>query len=589
MVTSSRIPLPLRRLGTSVSVIEAMEIEARGNPALFAALRQLPSIQTSGNGGIGQPTSLRIRGEEGFRTLALLDGIRLLDPGATQLTPLFEHLLASGVHRVEILRGPQGLSYGADAGGVVNISTRSGVEGLQGRFDAQAGDYGTRQLSGNLGGGNGAADFFVSAARFETDGFNIRRSDDVVMDEDGYENTTLHARAGIDLNAAWRLDLVHRYVDGEAMYDGCFSPTLHGHDCLAVFDQKSSRAALEYDAGDFSHSLSWSTTGTDRDNLSSGASAFAAHGELERWEYLGSATGLPGFDLVFGADLEQAVNGDIGRDNAGLYLEYLSDSSDHLFLTAGVRHDDNDDFGANTSYRVSGAYLFHLDSAAVVKLRGSLGTGFRAPSPYEIAYNSGPFAAPPATEIVLRQETSEGWEIGVEYLSGNNLRLEAVYFDQEVTDAIEFDLASFSGYLQDDGVSTSKGVELAGEWFLDKAWRLSANYTWNDTERPNGLQRLRRPQTLFNVGVSWYGMDTRLNLNGFLRAARNAIDEAGGAVVPLDDFEVLDLTASYRITDTVQVYGRLENALDEDYMEVDGYFTPDRAAYLGFRMQFLGI
>src|SRR5690606_25751656 len=127
----------------------------------------------------GKTTSLRIRGEEGFRTLTIMDGLRLSDPSAPQVGPQLEHLMSSGINRVEILRGPQGLGYGADAGGVLSISTRTGAEGLQAALDAQGGEFGTRQLSGNVGGSNGKADFFVSASTYEADGFNTLVADDV--------------------------------------------------------------------------------------------------------------------------------------------------------------------------------------------------------------------------------------------------------------------------------------------------------------------------------------------------------------------------------------------------------------------------
>lgn len=585
VVTSSRIPRPLSQIGTSVSVIDAEDIEAHGNLSLVDVLRQMPSISTSNSGGAGKATSLRIRGEEGFRTLTLFDGIRLTDPSSTQVGPQLEHLLSSGVGRVEVLRGPQGLSYGADAGGVVNIISRRPGEDFSANFDVQAGEFDTHQYSGNAGGSAGAFDYFVSLADFETEGFNTRGSDSVLQDDDGYENTTLHGRVGFALSERLRFDVVHRKVDGDTEFDGCFSGTTV-HDCTSTYELGATRLGAEYTGEDFSHSLSYAVTDTDRENFALGAPSFSSNGELKRWEYVGSATGLPGFDLVAGADWEEALNNGVGRNNTGVYGEILSDFSDSLFLTAGVRHDDNDDFGTNTSYRLSGAYLVDLANDSLLKFRGSYGTGFRAPSPFEIAYNSGPFAFPPASNVNLRQETSRGWEAGVEFDSGSLLHLEAIYFDQEVEDAIFFDVDAFSGYLQDIGTSSSRGVELFGEAALTESLSLTANYTWNDTERPGGLPRRRRPEHLANLGASWFGMGERLNINAFYRISRDSIDEAGGQAVALDDFEVLDLSANFSVTDSFQLYGRIENALDEDYQEIIDYTTPGRAAYVGFRFQF---
>ena len=585
IVVSSRVPLPLRQTGTSVSVITDIEIEAHGNFALTDVLRQLPGIATSRNGGTGQTSALRIRGEEGFRTLTIFDGIRLQDPSIPQIGPQLEHLLSSGIGRVEVLRGPQGLSYGADAGGIVNISSRQAEEGFNTSFNVQTGSFDTQQYSGNVGAANEKFDIFLSLADYQTEGFNSRSSDSVLQDKDGYENTSIHTKVGFNATEELRFDLVHRNVEGNSMYDACFSGTTV-HDCTAEYELNASRISASYSSNNFSHSLSYAETETDRQNFSLGLPAFGATGQTNRLEYVGSVKNLPGFDLVFGADQEEAINSGTGRDNTGMYLEYLSDFSNSIYLTAGVRHDDNDDFGTNSSYRFSGAYLINVRSNSSLKLKGSFGSGFRAPSPYEIAYNSGSFSYPPASLINLTQEESEGYEAGLEYIAGNSLHLEAVYFDQKITDAIYFDSATYSGYLQDTGASTSKGVELSGELQINETWNLTLNYTYNDTEKPNGLQRHRRPEHLANFGASYFGLDGKLNINAFYRISQNAIDEVSSTLVELEDFAVLDLSANYNVTDAFQLYARIENFLDEEYQEIIDYNTAGSAGYVGFRMSF---
>jgi vitamin B12 transporter len=580
IVTSSRIPTPLRHVGTSVSVLTEEEIKSHGNLALVDVLRQMPGIGSTGGGGAGQPTSLRIRGEEGFRTLTLFDGMRLLDPSLPQIGPQIEQLLSGGVDRVEVLRGPQGLGYGADAGGVVNIFSRRDSEGMLGELQLESGEFDTRQVSGSVSGRSGPADFYLSAVDLSTNGINSRRSDTVLADEDGYDNTTLHGRLGYQLSDNWRLDLVHRDVTGESEFDGCFRGTTV-HDCDSMYGLQSSRLAVEYKADGFGHQLSYATTETSRKSYASGQFAFGNEGSLERLEYTGSMTRSPGFNLVYGLDREKADNGNGSRDNTGAYLEYLGDFSDSLFFTAGLRHDDNDDFGTNTSYRVSAAYLLTLNNDALLKFRTAFGTGFRAPSLFEIEYNSGPFAFPPAALVLLRQETSEGFELGVEYLAGPDLRLELVFFDQQVEDAIFFDLSGFSGYLQDLGSSQSEGVEFSAAYALSANLELSGNYTYNDTERPDGQQRIRRPRNLANLGLTYRAIEDRLAIHAYYRMSRDSIDEVFGAVTPLDDFEVLDLNISYQLTDSVRLVGRVENATDARYQEIIDYNTPGRAYYVG--------
>lgn len=580
VVTSSRLPLSQQRLGVSLSVLTEEAIDSYGNQAVADILRQSPAVTTSSSGGMGQPTSVRIRGEEVYRTLTLLDGIRIQDPSGVQIATPFEHLLSEGLGRIEILRGPQGLAYGADAGGVISISSQRIEEGFRFGGDIQTGRYGSNQLGVMLGGGVDKLDYNISATSYSNDGFNARQSDNTLRDDDGYQNTTFHGRLGFDLSEQLRLEMVHRNVDAESEFDGCFTVS-RVDDCLAKNQIAATRLALEFGGESFNHSLSYNNTKTDRDSFASNTFSFGAEGELERWEYLGNTTALPGFDVVFGADHEEASNNGVERGNTGLFVEYLSDFSDSLFFTAGLRHDENDDFGSNTSHRLSASYLRALGQGTL-KIRGAVGTGFRAPSPYEIAYNAGPFAFPPAAGTSLEQEDSRGWEAGVEYYL-DRVHFEAVYFDQDVENAIYFDLSNFSGYLQDIGKGSSRGYELSGRIPLSDTWQLLANYTHNETERPDGSPRLLRPEHLFNTGAIYTSDEGRMRFALYYRSQTDA-EDIGNTTV--DGYGIVDINGSVQVSDSLRVYARVENLLDENYTQVTDYNTAGRAAYIGLNYSF---
>lgn len=588
VVISSRVEMPLRRIGTSVSVISEEAIRQRGFSSLLDILRSEPAVAVSNTGGAGKASSLRIRGEEGYRTLVMLDGINISDASGTQIGPRIEHLLSSGIRRVEVLRGPQGLMYGADAGGVVNISTTAPADGFGGQVSAEGGRYGSRELAGNIGGATDSVDFILSAADYETDGFNARTTDTVLRDEDGYENTTVHGKFGWNASEDLRFELISRDVSSENEFDACntvdtFAPT---DVCSDDFDQTAWRAAMDYRTGAFTHELSYNANRTDREFFAAEKSAYASEGELERISYLGSFTGSDSLRLVYGVDLEnESIDDgefDTDRDQDGYYAEYQGGFGNHLFITAGLRYDDNDDFGSHTSYRVSGAYLFDI-SGGELKLKGTYGTGFRPPSLYEIAYNGGDYAYPPASETVLKEETSAGYDIGLSWFADSGLYLEAVYFDQEVEDEIIFDLVDYSGYLQGSGTSVSSGVELIAEWPALETLTLTGNYTYNDTEDADGLTRARRPEQLANIGINWRLVDSRLVLGLNARGSYDALDVNGE---DLDDYTVVDINASFEVIRGLELYGRVENLFDEDYEEVPTYNTSGTAGYAGVRWSF---
>ncbi|MGU3454891.1 TonB-dependent receptor plug domain-containing protein [Brevundimonas sp. M1A4_2e] len=602
VVTANRSAQPIERVGASVAVLTQAAIEARQTTAVAELLAQTPGVSYSRNGGVGAANSLYIRGAEGHHTVVLIDGVKLNDPSSTQGGFNFGNLLVGDAARIEVLRGAQSTLWGSQAiGGVVNIVTTEPTEAFQGGLDAEAGARGTTYFRGGVSGANERLSWRLAASRYATDGFSAYATG---TEDDGYDNTGLSGRLNLKITDAVSLDLRSVWSSGRAGFDAWNGDSRD----YGKTQELVAYAGLNIDLldGRFRNRIGYAHTDTDRRNFNPDNKiqplTFDSEGQNRRWEYQGAFAVTETLNTTFGVEHEKSEMkarslgdwnpaADYGRGEAELnsvYGQIQWTVLDGLTLTGGLRYDDHAQYGDNLLGQVAAAWALN-DGATV--LRASWGQGFRAPGLYELYSEYG--------SLDLQPEEAESWEIGVEQRLFDRAVVSATYFqrdsDNEINyanclpgDAHPICSQPYGGYYQNIQKAETKGVELIGRLDVTERLHLNANYTWTDAKNAVGDhegKRLRlRPEHMGNLAADYdwaFGLKTGLSV----RYVGETFNDLANAV-KVDAFTLVDLRASYPIDDNLEVYGRIENAFDEDYQTVLGYGTAGRGVFGGVRVRF---
>ncbi|MGD2114307.1 MAG: TonB-dependent receptor [Acidobacteriota bacterium] len=580
VVTADRIPEPAQEAGSSVTVLDREEIERRQVTTVLELLRTVPGLEASQTGGPGRTASVFLRGASSGHTLVLLDGVRLNSPAVGSFD--FADLTLDNVERIEILRGPQSVLYGSEAiGGVVSITTRAGGEGFAADAATEAGSLGLTAVRGSVRGGGDRFAYSVTAARREMDGVSTASERRGNTEDDPWENTTVSGRLGATFLGDGRATLTARRVDSETGLDGFTFGVGPTDDPNYVQTRELTQTSVELSKP---ITPSWRqelTVGTVEEDLVAEDPDTPFHNFEVRTRVSEVSTRS---DLRLGSSNRLLAGATFERreaENPGAFDETIDLSSvftnhrwswrDRLFLTAGLRHDDYSDFGAETTYRTTASLRF---PGRGTRLHGSFGTGFRVPTFNELFF-------PQAGNPDLEPESSEGWDLGVErfFLDGR-LRLDLTGFGNELDELILFDSTTFT--FQNVARAESRGVELTAEADPAPGWSLAAAYTWNETEdRATGEPLARRPEHRGSLQVTTRPTG-RLRLSATVLAVADRIDSDGA---PMDDYERLDLAGELRLGEHVRPYARVDNLLDEDYEEVNGFTTPGRTFVVGLRAE----
>jgi vitamin B12 transporter len=118
---------------------------------------------------------------------------------------------------------------------------------------------------------------------------------------------------------------------------------------------------------------------------------------------------------------------------------------------------------------------------------------------------------------------------------------------------------------------------------------LIASYTYTDAQDPDGDQLVRRPKNVASLVADYSLLDGRANANLTVRYSGDQQDAAFDPItfeqsqVALDSYTVVNLNASYKLNETVEVFGRIENLFDEEYEETLGYGNLERGFYVGLK------
>ncbi|MBZ0308445.1 MAG: TonB-dependent receptor plug domain-containing protein, partial [Anaerolineae bacterium] len=224
VVSATRYEQSLSNIGSSLSVISAEDLVQSQTVFVQDILQSVPGLTLNQNGSFGGVSSVRIRGASSAQTVILIDGIQINDASAPGGGFNFANLDPNGIEQIEVLRGPQSILYGSDAiGGVINILTPTGADGLQGSLYIEGGAFETFRAGGNIAGGNDRLNFSLSAGGITSDGISKADENAGNTEEDGYRNISLHGKVTGKISENHSLQLISRYVDSKSDFDG-FGP-----------------------------------------------------------------------------------------------------------------------------------------------------------------------------------------------------------------------------------------------------------------------------------------------------------------------------------------------------------------------------
>ncbi len=602
ILSANRAASDPTRTGSSVSVLTGPELEADGRPFVLEQIRDLPGVTVQQNGPAGTLSGFAVRGAPQAYVRVEVDGIEISDMTATQVSPSLSGLLVDDIGRIEVLKGSQSALYGGQAvGGVISVtSPRATGPGIENRFILEGGSFSTFRGAYSLAGMTDKGEFALSLARFQTDGFSAAEEADGNREDDGYETTRLSATGRLYLSD-------QTDVFGAAFLqdeDGDYDETVDGRpvDAPSTFDATTwgLRGGIDFttEAG-LANTLALSYFDLDRtndaDNPAFGTSSYRTEGDRTRVEYLGAFSPAETIDLQFGADYAYETTRTDFRSPgfrqrppeesswiAGGFVQSNWAIRDDLVLDAAARYDEHSEYGGYPTGRLTLAWLPAPDTT----IRGALGTGFRAPSNFELF---DPFSG----NRDLEPETSVSADLGVarRFADGRG-EASATVFWLEIDDLIEFDDTTFR-YFQTDGAATSRGVELAALWSFNDAVALTGSYTYTDAELPGGIRRDRIPRhdlALAVTGTVAERISYDLNANFIWDLVDDSARSFTGQVVDTDgwaeDYVVVNARLGYAVTDQAEVYVRAANLFDEQYQTARGYSTSDRAFYAGVAARF---
>jgi vitamin B12 transporter len=580
VVTATRMETPLSKVGSSTTVITAQDIERDQAREVIDVLRKVPGLSITQTGSFGSSTSIFMRGMSSYHTQLLIDGVEMADPSAGQPSYDFGHLMVTDIERIEIVRGPQSTLYGGDAiGGVINIITKKGKGKPRSSVSAEYGSYNTKNLKASLSGAQQKLSYAVSASYLDTQGFSSADERNGNTEEDGAENLTVNANFGVQFNDIFSMDTKLRHMRSEIEYDNWTGGrAVDRNDNMRKTESSAYLGAnLALFDNRLTNKLGVSYISSERDTYLGEARNSYFDGYKNKLEYQGNFKITDAQNIVFGAETEQEHTEQSGIDrkvrNNGYFATYQVEAVENLLLSAGARLDDHAKYGNHDTYRLTGSYTLN---STQTWFHSSMGTGFRAPSLYELyesVYGGG--------NEDLEPEESRGWDFGVEQpLWDDRIVLDVTYFENSTKNLINW---VGTGYVNVNkaearGVETGMSVDLLDNLSLDGAY----TYTLAENKSTGGTLA-RRPKHEGTLTVAYEPMDD-LTTDLSVRAKGRTYDSATSSY--MGGFAVYDFKTSYKINDTVTVFGRLENIFDKDYHEASSYGTGGRAAYAGVRARF---
>jgi len=556
-VTANR--MPSENVLAAITVITREDIERLQLTDLPTLLSRQPGIDIAISGGTGKQSSIFMRGTNSNHVLLLVDGVKWYS--ATTGSPSIQDFPVEQIDHIEIVRGPRSGLYGAEAiGGVIQIFTRKGQQGITPYAKVSYGTHDSKQATVGMSGGNETTSYNASFSHQSTDGISSIKLNN--PDNDGYRNNSISLNLNHNFSDIFNVGVNFMRANGFNEYDSAF-------DATGIYKEESIQQVMGLKAIlDITElwqvTLNLSESRDERDDFTYGET-----NTRHRFTSLSNLLHLSeNQSLNIGADFSvDDVDGDTtynetSRNNKAGFITWQANVAKNSWLLS-VRHDDNEAYGTHNTGTAEWSYKLS-NGLNIVAMTG---TGFKAPTFNDLYH---PFGSNPD----LKHEESKSFGLGLTG-SFNNTSWGVHAYQTKINDLIQ---ANAPSYIPENVAEAKiKGIELDLTTEL-AGWDLALNTSFlkpEDEKTGNILARRAQRLASFNADKKWgdfsAGAGWKLRGHSFDNAANTT--RLGG-------YGIVDLRSAYRFDQAWSAQLSVSNLFDKKYETVNNYNSLDRTVML---------
>ena len=612
VVTANRLQQKQTQTGKVITVIGRDVLEKSAGRSVAQVLNTQAGITINGAlNNLGTVQTTYMRGANSGRTLVLMDGIPVSDPSQINNEFDLNLLLVNDVERIEIARGAQSTLYGSDAvAGVLNIITKKTnvTNPLNVKATVVAGSFNTYRGNVQVYGKANKFSYTVRSAAISSKGFSTATdtAGNKGFDKDGFRGIT--NSANVEYQASEQLQFrsfvqYNQYKtsvdEGGFRDDRDFTQRSRTLNTGVGFRFHNKAVSV---AGNYMYSESYRNFLNDSTHAP-GFSKFAQDdyaGKNQFAELFASIQLGKGFTLLQGADYRyNSFNSqflsissfgpfrsnfrDTSISQQSMYASLLYNGiNEKLNVEVGGRLNVHSQYGTNYTYTINPSFAITNQ----LRVFGSIATGFKAPSLYQLFSSAG--------NPELQAEKSINYETGIQY-NAKNIRQRLVYFYREIETGLDFDYISFVYYNIPNQVVRGIEYELSVTPFRNL--NITGNYTYlngNDfiqsritTTDTAYSYLLRRPKHHINLNIGYlFSNGFYVALQGKYLSKRFDVGGYRKADVLLNDYFIAGAYAEYKWKKQIRFFADAQNIGHARFTDLYGFNSMPFALHGGVTIDF---
>ncbi|WP_320159498.1 MULTISPECIES: TonB-dependent receptor [unclassified Marinobacter] len=629
VVTGTRSNRMLSDTPVRTEVVTDRELEKTHARNVAEAIENVAGVQLRNiHGKAGKEVWLQGVGAD--RVLVLVDGLPLTATTGSSVD--VSQLALLDVKRIEVVKGAGSAQYGSAAiGGVVNVITRDLEPGVRGEVTLDGGSYGEQNPSGDR------ADFGRYGARANIDmgseHLRLRLSGSHQKSNGIDPEPSTWARPGdeydrnqFNTRLEWLPESDHKLFAEAGYFDEASGSRFLNEKAGTVVKQGKEESVERWRTvlgGEHvvseTQAVFWNLL---REELTDNTYKYSTFGQFDHRDanqVLSQASAHSEFAmgeshlLMVGADfrhetLEQTIDGQMeldggkrSRNSKEIWFQDTWMPSSRWEWVAGIRGQQDSDFGDHYAPKLNTRYELTPDSPASQYLRASWSGGYRVPNLKERHYR---FDHSQLGYVVegnpdLLPETSQNLQLGwgVNYLNTGWFEVNA--FQNLIDDLIQTQFDADATAARGDGVDVyryanvdkarTRGVETTAGWQFSPGWEVTAGYTYTQAEdRATGLELPNRPQHQARLGLDGPGGIPGLNWSVRVRnQSSEYVDTDETKKSP--GYTTVDLKLNQTFSDNLQLFAGVDNLTNKqrDFDDVDDFGpVAGRFVYMGVTLGF---